>query len=81
MIAPSVRSLSRAVSMMVKKISSSRKAVPKSGCLAMSQAGRLTMTTGIARWRQVRPSSAGESLRYLPSATTVRSCTSSDGWT
>ena len=52
--------------MIVKKISSRRNAVPKSGCLAMSSAGRLTMATGMTRCRQVRPSSAGESLRYLP---------------
>ena len=65
--------------MIVTKIISSRKAVPKSGCLAISSAGALTIATGMAMWRQVRPSSAGESLRYFPSAMMVRSCTSSDG--
>ena len=55
--------------------------MPKSGCLAIIQAGALTMTTGIARCRQVRPSSAGESFRYFPSAMAVSSCMSSDGWT
>ena len=80
-IAASVFSLRRAVSMMVMKISRIRNAVPKSGCLAISSAGALTITTGIARWRKERPSSAGESFRYLPSATMVSTCIISDGCT
>ena len=35
--------------------------------------GTLAMATGMAMWRNDRPSSAGESLRYLPSATMVSS--------
>ena len=63
MIAASVLNLSRAVIMMLKKISSSRNAVPKSGCLAISSTGAPAIATGITRWRQVRPSRAGESFR------------------
>ena len=53
----------RAVIMIVKKISSSRNAVPKSGCLAISSTGAPAIATGITKWRQVRSSSAGESFK------------------
>jgi len=52
--------------MIEMKISTIRNAVPKSGCLAISSAGTARRSrSGIARWRNDRPSSAGESFQVL----------------
>ncbi len=65
--------------MTVAKMSMTMRAVPKSGCAAMSRKGRPARKMGTKMWRRVRPSSAGVSCTYLARAMMVKTFMSSEG--